>query len=362
MKKMKNEKIQHINLNKLKLDFKNPRLPIAPSSEDTIIKWMLEDASILELMLAIGQNGFFIGEALLVMKDNDKFIVLEGNRRLTALKILDNPKLATIRQRKIEQILDETIHKNIVDIPCIIFEKREDILKYLGYRHVTGVKSWGILAKAKYLYHLKDMSNEKNLKKQARELAKQIGSRSDYVIRLITGYEIYKIIEDNGFYKIPKLDKTTFHFNYIADALRYENINLFIGINLDSDIPSEKLDKKNLNNLIHWFFEKNSQNRSRVLGDSDNLQKLNKLLSNSEVTKKFIDGLSLEEAYNLVEVDSGTFTEELYSSLQELKTAHSYIHQIQKHNDRDIEILGEIVNLCKVIKNTINSKDDDWTL
>jgi len=355
-------KIQYINLYKLKLDFKNPRLPIIPSTEEDIIEWMLEDASILELMLAIGQNGFFIGEALLVIKDGDDFIVLEGNRRLTALKILDNPQLATIRKRKIEQILDETIYKDIVDIPCIIFKKREDILKYLGYRHVTGVKSWGILAKAKYLYKLKEMNRENNLKKQSRELAKQIGSRSDYVIRLITGYEIYKIIENNNFYKIPKLDKTTFYFNYIADALRYENINIFIGINLDSDKPLEKLDNQNLKNLIYWFFEKNSQNRSRVLGDSNNLQKLNKILSNSEVTNKFIDGLSLEEAYNLVEVDSGTFTAELYSSLQELKTAHSYIHQIKKHNDRDIEILVEIVNLCKVIKNTINSKDDDWTL
>jgi hypothetical protein len=52
---------------------------------------MLEDESIIELMLAIGQHDFFVGEALLVVKNGDGFTVVEGNRRLTSLKLLSNP-------------------------------------------------------------------------------------------------------------------------------------------------------------------------------------------------------------------------------------------------------------------------------
>jgi hypothetical protein len=37
---------------------------------------MLEDESIIELMLAIGQHDFFIGEALLVVKNGDNFTVI----------------------------------------------------------------------------------------------------------------------------------------------------------------------------------------------------------------------------------------------------------------------------------------------
>jgi hypothetical protein len=44
-------------------------------------------------MLAIGQHDFFIGEALLVVKNGDNFTVVEGNRRLTSLKLLSNPSL-----------------------------------------------------------------------------------------------------------------------------------------------------------------------------------------------------------------------------------------------------------------------------
>ncbi len=322
---MNNQKIDFINLEELHLDFQNPRLPIETSNEDDIIEWMLADASILELMLAIGQNDFFIGEALLVIKENKDYIVLEGNRRLTALKILNNPNLATIHTRKIGQILDETKERP-TSIPCIIFKTREEILKYLGYRHVTGIKSWGILAKAKYLTQLRELSTERNFKQQARELAKQIGSKSDYVVRLITGYEIYKAIEDNNFYKISKLDKTTFHFNYIADSLRRENINSFININLNSDKPLEKLNKNNLEKLIYWFFEKNSQNRSRVLGNSTDLTKLNQVLGSEEATNKFLNGDSLDDAVDSLEFSDDRFTRELSYSLKNLENANSFIH------------------------------------
>lgn len=60
---MENQRIEFIALEKLQLDNNNPRLPslYQDATEDKIIQWMLSDASIIELMLAIGQNGFFIG-------------------------------------------------------------------------------------------------------------------------------------------------------------------------------------------------------------------------------------------------------------------------------------------------------------
>lgn len=362
---MKNRQIIDINLDSLHLDFQNPRLSENfkrnISDENEIIQWMLEDASIIELMLAIGQNGFFIGEALLVVKEEDKYIVVEGNRRLTSLKLLTNAKLATVHTKKVQKVLEETTHRP-TEIPCILFDSRNDISQYLGYRHVTGVKSWGMLAKARYLNDLIPILKTNGLHNQARELAKKIGSKSDYVKRVLISYKIYEIIQDNNFYKIPKLDETTFHFNYIADSLRHENIKKFININLDKDDTLSTINNENLLILIDLFFRKNDQNRSRVLGNSDNLTKLNKVLSSDEITKKFLNGLSLEDSYSLVEVDAGTFTAELYKALQSLKTSNSYIHQIQNHNDRDMEILKEIVDICKILRNTINSKDDDWSL
>jgi hypothetical protein len=363
---MSSQKIDFIKVDNLQLDKFNPRLPVSYQNleEKDIITWMLEDASIIELMLAIGQNDFFIGESLLVVEDTSNkgfFTVIEGNRRLTSLKLLQTPSLGTIHTKKIQQVMSET-DKRPSDIPCIVFPNREGIMEYLGYRHVTGIKSWGMLAKARYLNSLVPMLDTEGLKNQSRELAKKIGSRSDYVKRVLVSYNIYEVIKDNNFYKIPKLDETTLHFNYIADSLRHENIRCFININLDDNDTLLSINQENLAILIDLFFRKNDQNRSRVLGNSDNLTKLNKILSNQEITKKFIDGLSIDEAFTLIEVDAGTFTSELHKSLQNLKTSNSYIHQIKSHNDTDIEILKEIVGICKVIRNTISNKSDDWNI
>jgi hypothetical protein len=248
------------------------------------------------------------------------------------------------------------------DIPCIVFPNRAEITEYLGYRHVTGVKTWGIRAKARYLHYLIPTLTKKGLHNQSRELAKKIGSRSDYVKRMLVSYNIYEIIKDNNFYKIPKLDETTLHFNYIADSLRYENIQSFININLNNDNTVADIDKNNLKILIDLFFRKNDKNKSRVLGNSENLTKLNKILLNKEITTKFIKELTLDEAFNLIEINSDTFYNEINQSLRSLKTAHSYIHQIKDHNSSDITILKEIVDLCKIIRNSIQSKEDDWNI
>lgn len=40
--------------------------------------------------------------------------------------------------------------------PCIIYDNEADIIDYLGYRHITGVKDWGALEKARYLDRLYD--------------------------------------------------------------------------------------------------------------------------------------------------------------------------------------------------------------
>ncbi len=360
---MTKQTIEFIALEKLQLDDKNPRLPslYEGASEDKIIQWMLSDASIIELMLAIGQNDFFIGEALLVVKNGDDYTVVEGNRRLTSLKLLTNPNLAATHEQKIKQVLEETKERP-KSIPCIVFPNRESIMKYLGYRHITGIKQWGMFAKAKHLNSLLPTLETTRLKEQSKELAKIIGSRSDYVKRMLVGYQIYTIIEDNGFYQIPKLDANTFYFNYIADSLKYEHIKQFISVNLESDEPLNAINLEKLNALMHWFFEKNDQNKSRVLGDSDGLTKLNKVLSSPEVTEKFIGGMPLSDAIGLIEIDSGTFTQGLDKALKELRNANGYIDRIQAHSDRDQEILIDIVNVCKVIKGSIANKSDNWDI
>ncbi|MCD8213407.1 MAG: hypothetical protein LUC34_05100 [Campylobacter sp.] len=95
------------------------------------------------------------------------------------------------------------------------------------------------------------------------------------------------------------------------------------------------------------------------MGSSDNLIKLNKILSNTEITNKFINGdLPLTEASILAESDrDDIFYKYLKDALNCLEEANSYAYKI-KYNESNIDLLKNIVEICKAIRNTIQGKKD----
>lgn len=177
--------------------------------------------------------------------------------------------MASVKKISVKQIYDEAKYHPI-EIPCLIFENEDEIRKYLGFRHITGIKPWGLTEKSRYLYQLYlNLFKGENIDNAAKELAKKIGSRKDYVKRVLVAYEIYTKIEDEGFYKIKDLDDTTFYVGYLVDSLSRSNISTFLKVDMSSNTPIEKLNKTNLKDLIFWFFEKNDQNKTRVKGTSN---------------------------------------------------------------------------------------------
>ena len=295
---MSNVIFDRIHVENLLLDPHNPRLPksMGAKNEKEIINFLLSDASLIELMLAIGKNDFFEGEQLLVVREGDKYRVIEGNRRLAAVKLLHNPEIGEVYKNKIAKVIEESEYKP-TEIPCLLFDSKDEILKYLGYRHITGIESWKLLEKARYLTKLKnDYFPNNTIISASREIAKMIGSRRDYVIRILAGYQLYEIIENNNFYRIKDLNDTTFYFNYLADSLTRSNIANFLGVDLEKDNPLLNVEYGNLKDWTNWFFNKNLPNK--IIGDNENLTALNKVLSSPPALQAFKSG---ENLFNAIE-------------------------------------------------------------
>lgn len=349
----------------LKLDDKNPRLPRSKQGkeEKDIIDYMLIEASTLELMQAIGENDYFEGEQLLIIeddKDPGKYIVVEGNRRLTAVKLLNEPELASVQKENVKRVYEEADYFPD-EIPCLLFSDKEDILNYLGYRHITGVKSWRLLEKARYLFELRNKNySDLDFYTACRNLAKMIGSRRDYVARIVAGFEIYKAIEDNAFYGIHGLDDTSFYFNYLADGLNRTNIKTFLNVDLESESPIANLNHKNLKKLTFWFFEKNSEGRTRVKGDSSGLNKLNKVLGHTEALEAFDEKkVSLNNAYELTSGLDEVFVNHIKKSIQSLENADRISHKVKEFYADLYEDLRVIRTLTKKINDVRSEKEED---
>jgi hypothetical protein len=361
---------QIINIAQLKLDEQNPRIPksIRESNptEQQLIEYMLLNASLIELMLAIGQNGYFPGEQLLVVLDtnDDKYRVVEGNRRLSAVKLLNNPELATVQKSKVQQVIKETTERP-TEIPCLIFDNEQEIHKYLGFKHITGIKEWRLLEKARYLYGLKEtLFADKNIIQASREIAKMIGSRMDYVRRVLVGYEVYKVIEDdNNFYNIRDLSDKSFYFNYIVDSLNHTNIRNFIDVDFDSNQPIQNLSAENLSKWTHWLFEKNDQNKTRLIGNSSNLNDLNAILGNKAALEAFdIKGYTLERAKELTGELDTIFKNFIINACQNLEKADGMVIKVKDFYvdlDDDLKAIKLLVDKIKTTVKAINSNSDE---
>jgi hypothetical protein len=362
------QEIKHIEIANLNLDLYNPRLPKSKQGKDekSVIEFMLLEAATLELMEAIGENDFFAGELLLVVPDEkrkDRCIVIEGNRRLAAVLLLNNPDLTTVKKLATKEIADHAKYKPTI-LPCIQFEDRNDILKYLGFIHITGKKSWRLLEKARYVYDLRNTIDFKALSflNASREIAKVIGSSSAYVKRLLISFELYRIVEDEAFYKIDGLNDTSFFLNYFTDSLNKDNIRIFINVDINSENPSENFNIENLKKLTIWWFKK-SEGQSRVLGDSEGLKLLNAVIGNPVALSAFEKGMSIYDAYELTNDINSQFENKIKEALRIMEQAHSVMPRVNDFytllND-DLKTIRRIVVNINEFKSNFEQDGDNF--
>ena len=355
------QQFKQIPVSDLKLDVFNPRLPKSKQGKDekTVIEYMLLEAATLELMLAIAENDFFAGELLLVVKDetdDGKYIAIEGNRRLTAVKLLHDPTLTSVKKIAVKEIIDNAKFKPAT-LPCLVFEDKNNILKYLGFRHITGIKSWRLLEKGRYLFELRNSDDFKNLSflDASREIAKIIGSNSGYVKRLLVSFELYKVVEDEAFYQIDGLNDTRFFLNYFTDGLNKDNIRNFIKVSLNTENPLENLNNEHLKKLTHWWFEK-SEGQSRVSGDSEGLKLLDKVIGHQGALTAFERGLSIYEAYEITNDFDIQFENRIKESLKSIERAYSLSPKVKKFYAEFSEDIQTIKSTVEIIETSFTIK------
>jgi len=158
---MKNYKYEDIKIEDLMLDEQNPRFASSAllngkkTDQTVIIQHLLENADIIQLSERINKLGGLHGSELITcFKQGDKYIVLEGNRRICACKILLNRDLIPEKFKNKIHFLDNGVKKNISIISAVVYPDRESVQTYLSDRHITGVKKWSALEKGNYYYDL----------------------------------------------------------------------------------------------------------------------------------------------------------------------------------------------------------------
>lgn len=136
----------------LMLDAENPRFVVLAKREQADIrKYLVTYEDVCQLAKGINDYGGMLpGERIVVLRENNKYVVIEGNRRACSVQMLLSRDLIPDGfKHKIPVVTDETKQAcNVIEVD--VLPNRNAALELMSKRHIEGVKDWKPIAKKQF--------------------------------------------------------------------------------------------------------------------------------------------------------------------------------------------------------------------
>ncbi|MHB1561176.1 MAG: hypothetical protein ACYC61_27315 [Isosphaeraceae bacterium] len=276
--------IEYAELKDLYLDPLNPRLGRnnvdKGLSQDEVLG-LMKDWSLEELAVSFLESGYWPQEALIAVRENVKkkpvLVVVEGNRRLAALKMIQRTRdgeESSSKWRDLIQSYKPDAFKRLHQIPYILKPTRKSVTAFLGFRHVTGIKEWNPAEKAQFIAHL--IEDEGLNYEQVR---RRIGSKTPTVRQNYISYRLLLQLESRS--EEVDVSKVEERFSVLYLSLRTKGVQQYLSIEIEADpdtakkpVPDDRLDQ--LVNFARWLF--GTEQRDAVVEDSRQVDDFGKIL------------------------------------------------------------------------------------
>ncbi|NJL73617.1 MAG: hypothetical protein HC888_19920 [Candidatus Competibacteraceae bacterium] len=359
---MNKMQIDMIKVEDLHFDRHNPRLAeyaitnSTPESEILVILWDIMD--VLELVLSISASGFFPHEALIAAKEGGKFVVIEGNRRLAAVKVLLDPELSSRNGWSIPKLKKKELD-DLKALPVAI-GSREDCWRFLGFKHVNGPSKWSSYAKANYIA---DVHSKYNI--PLSEIAEQIGDRHRTVQRLYRGLMILQQAERAKLFDRNDRFRTRLSFSHLYTGVEMDGISDFLSISPQEDeskSPVPKGKRNELGEFLHWLYGSKKQNLPPLIeSQNPDLRRLNAVLKNRQSIAAIRGGESLAIAYELSRPTSELFEEALLKAKRELVRVRAQLTEGYDGNYDLLDVAATVSQLSDDIFSEMQRKHERVT-
>lgn len=269
---------QDKNIDDLLLDSKNPRIPVEKQSlsQDDLIVYVAQEYNAIAVARSIAFHNYFPSEPLIAIpiKGDKSLTVVEGNRRLAALKLLSYPALRDKLASRGEW--DELPTTHIPkQVPVVVVKNRREVAPIIGYRHISGIQPWDAFSKARYI--AAQIESGLSFKDTATEVGEKINEvRANYRNYCIA-VQASKLKVDNQ--SINNLEN---NFGVFTRAMQSGQLRDFIGApapdkvkTTKSPIPPKK--KEALKELVGFIY-----GPQPVIEDSRQLTALGRIVSSPE--------------------------------------------------------------------------------
>ena len=326
------QKIAFVSPDDLLLDGRNPRLvgllpvdkTVQPTQEE-LLQVIWDNMAVNELAASIASDGFYGHEPLLAERlsgaDGEKYVVIEGNRRLATVRlILDKQLRQKLKATDLPLPEGEQL-KSLERLP--VWEiSRGDAWQAIGFKHVHGPRRWTSYAKAEYIAALQEEH-----KLSLREIAKSIGDNYSTVRRLHrTLMAIQQAEKAKVFHRDDRRNRH-FSFSHFYNGLAFDGISEFIGLSSGVSAPDDappvpKGKEKELGELLVWLYGSQKGEVDPVVkSQNPDLRRLGKALEKKEGVEALRAGLSLDRAVDAVEGNHAVLTSCLLRAEENLEKA-----------------------------------------
>ena len=295
------------------------------------------------------------------MRQNRRVTILEGNRRLTALRGLADPELRETFDDKRWRQVDQADVELPEEILVHLVSKREDVTAILGYRHITGIEAWDPYAQARYIAELVDERDW-----GFDQVAEQVGRSKTEVKSYYRNYSIVQQAEEDG--HVDDLGRITQEFGVWTRAMTSQNLRAFIGAPAPGEVmagewPLDPGREDEFSELLVWIFgqprtpeqqEAGEQSlEGRAIGDSRELNRLGKAIADKGGLAALRKGMNLEKA----EAQIGNPADRLRTALAEAREALE--RAAQEKPESLSEGMADDLNACSKAIESISERYGD---
>ena len=198
---------KRLSVTRLFLDERNPRLgqETGARTPREIIQYLFDNDKVLDVARSIATRGYFENEPLLAIHDGNHYVVVEGNRRLAALKALKSPGLLTGSMGKqVERLARQADPRELSIVPVTVAPNRRATDRLLAGRHIgTPVRPWQaenrasfILSKLEEGYSHDELHDELGFTEQEIQKARQTRAIAEITRELELPEEVKAKVEN----------------------------------------------------------------------------------------------------------------------------------------------------------------------
>lgn len=284
----KNWKESNLPPAKLTLDKLNPRLPDMGKnpSEINIIQELVENDKVYELAQSITKNGYLPGEYVFACKEDGKTIVVEGNRRVAACKLLINPDIAPSAFRsRFRSLVSGFDISEIATLSVFMAPNRNVLAPLIVSKHTEPtIEHWEPLMKANF-YARQVLAGA-----SIDSLSKNLNVPSSEIKKALIRYQVYekaKALKLSSKARAVVEDPREFNMTTLARIFEKPIGKTFLGISLDNKgVLKFKISKKVLDKRLRRIVEDiaTGVKNSRDLNTDEEIKKYLEQIKGGKIT------------------------------------------------------------------------------